>query len=141
MSWPISLGFAVRSPQTGITRMSVSDSPVRIWPAIARAAAGKCPACGRGKFFRSYLHQMVSCRFCGEHFSVASTSAKFMRRRTRMADNHDCPPFGGAVILLRQTGGSSRPFQGPRRRRLGLLYVLHFRLRDVLPETNASTTG
>jgi hypothetical protein len=64
-----------------------------------------------------------------------------MRRRTGMADNHDCLPFGGAVILLRQTDGSSRSFQGPRRRGLGLLYVLHFRLRDVLPETDASTTG
>ena len=50
--------------------MSVSDShlPVRIWPAIARAAAGKCPACGRGKIFRSYLYQMQSCRYCREHF-------------------------------------------------------------------------
>jgi hypothetical protein len=42
---------------------------------------------------------------------------------------------------FRQPAGSSRPFQGPRRRRFGLLYVLHFGLRDVLPETNASTTG
>ena len=50
--------------------MSVSDShlPVRIWPAIARAVAGKCPACGRGKFFRSYLHQVENCSSCGEHF-------------------------------------------------------------------------
>jgi uncharacterized protein (DUF983 family) len=50
--------------------MSVSDShlPVRIWPAIARAVAGKCPACGRGKFFRRYLHQMANCSSCGEHF-------------------------------------------------------------------------
>ena len=50
--------------------MSVSDShlPVPIWPTIARAVAGKCPACGRGKFFRSYLHQMENCSSCGEHF-------------------------------------------------------------------------
>jgi uncharacterized protein (DUF983 family) len=50
--------------------MSVSDShlPVRIWPAIARAVAGKCPACGRRKFFRSYLHQVENCSPCGEHF-------------------------------------------------------------------------
>ena len=50
--------------------MSVSDShlPVRIWPAIARAVAGKCPACGRGKFFRSYVHQVENCSSCGEHF-------------------------------------------------------------------------
>src|SRR5258708_16760177 len=43
--------------------------------------------------------------------------------------------------FFRQPGGSSRPFQGPRRRRLGLFYVLHFRLRDVFPESAASTTG
>jgi uncharacterized protein (DUF983 family) len=50
--------------------MSASDShlPVRISPAIARAAALKCPACGRGKFFRSYLHQVENCSSCGEHF-------------------------------------------------------------------------
>jgi uncharacterized protein (DUF983 family) len=50
--------------------MSVSDShvPVRIWPAIARAVAGKCPVCGRGKFFRRCLHQMANCSSCGEHF-------------------------------------------------------------------------
>jgi len=50
--------------------MSVSDShlPVRIWPAIARAVAGKCPACGREKLFRSYLHQVENCSSCGEHF-------------------------------------------------------------------------
>jgi hypothetical protein len=38
-------------------------------------------------------------------------------------------------------GRLSRPFQDPWRRWLGLLYVLHFRLRDVLLETDASTTG
>src|SRR5258706_16477873 len=43
--------------------------------------------------------------------------------------------------FFRQLGGSSRPFQGPRRRRLGLFYVLHFRLRDVFPESDASATG
>jgi len=48
----------------------VSDShlPVRIWPAIARAVAGKCPACGRGKFFQSYLHQVENCSSCDERF-------------------------------------------------------------------------
>jgi hypothetical protein len=54
--------------------MSVSDShlPMRTWPAIARAAAGKCPACGRAKFFRSYLHPVENCSYCDEHLGKNS---------------------------------------------------------------------
>ena len=50
--------------------MSISDLhlPVRVWPAIVRAVSGRCPACGDGKFFKSYLHQIVSCSACGESF-------------------------------------------------------------------------
>ena len=50
--------------------MSVSDSslPVRVWPAIVRAVSGRCPACGGGKFFKSYLHQVDRCSVCGESF-------------------------------------------------------------------------
>jgi uncharacterized protein (DUF983 family) len=50
--------------------MSVSDShpPIRVWPAIARAVSGKCPACGSAKFFKSYLHQVDRCSVCGESF-------------------------------------------------------------------------
>ena len=50
--------------------MSVNDShlPKRVWPAIVRAVSGKCPACGGGKFFKSYLHQVDSCSVCGESF-------------------------------------------------------------------------
>ncbi len=50
--------------------MSVSDShlPIRVWPAIVRAVSGRCPACGGGKFFKSYLHQVDRCSVCGESF-------------------------------------------------------------------------
>ncbi|WP_426440313.1 DUF983 domain-containing protein [Bradyrhizobium genosp. P] len=50
--------------------MSASDLhfPVRIWRAIARAIAGKCPVCGRGKLFRSYLHKVENRASCGEHY-------------------------------------------------------------------------
>ena len=76
--------------------MAVGDShlPVRIWPAIARAVVGKCPACGRGKFFRSYSHQVGNCSSCGEHYS--------RRRRTGMADDHHRRPFSGAVGIVCQ---------------------------------------
>ena len=50
--------------------MSVSDLslPVRVWPAIIRAVSGRCPACGSGKFFKSYLRQVDRCSVCGESF-------------------------------------------------------------------------
>ena len=50
--------------------MSVSDLPlpVRVWPAIVRAVSGTCPACGGGKFFKSYLHQVDRCVACDENF-------------------------------------------------------------------------
>ena len=50
--------------------MFVSDLPssVRVWPAIVRAVSGRCPACGGGKFFKSYLHQVDRCFVCDESF-------------------------------------------------------------------------
>src|ERR1019366_631292 len=50
--------------------MSVSDShqPLHAWPVFARAVSGRCPACGRGKFFKSYLRQVDKCADCGEEF-------------------------------------------------------------------------
>jgi uncharacterized protein (DUF983 family) len=50
--------------------MSVSHSrlPIRVWPAIVRAVSGRCPACGGGKFFKSYLNQVDKCLVCGECF-------------------------------------------------------------------------
>ena len=50
--------------------MSVSDLPlpVRVWPAIVRAVSGRCPACGGGKFFKSYLLQVDRCFMCDESF-------------------------------------------------------------------------
>ncbi|WP_425905524.1 DUF983 domain-containing protein [Nitrobacter sp. TKz-YC02] len=50
--------------------MSVSNSSltVRVWPAIVRAVSGRCPACGGGKFFKSYLRQVDRCSVCGESF-------------------------------------------------------------------------
>lgn len=48
--------------------MSVSNSSVRAWPAIVRAVSGRCPACGGGKFFKSYLRQVDRCFVCDESF-------------------------------------------------------------------------
>jgi uncharacterized protein (DUF983 family) len=36
--------------------------------AIRRALLGRCPACGEGKLFRTYLKQVENCSACGERF-------------------------------------------------------------------------
>ncbi len=36
--------------------------------AALRAALGKCPCCGQGKLFRTYLKQVDHCAVCGESF-------------------------------------------------------------------------
>ena len=40
-------------------------------PAIRRGLIGRCPACGRGRLFRSYLKVVPSCKICGEDLSHA----------------------------------------------------------------------
>ena len=40
-------------------------------PAIGRGLMGRCPACGRGRLFRSYLKLVKTCKVCGEDLSHA----------------------------------------------------------------------
>jgi uncharacterized protein (DUF983 family) len=35
---------------------------------MRRGALGRCPNCGKGKLFRSYLKQVDACAECGEGF-------------------------------------------------------------------------
>jgi uncharacterized protein (DUF983 family) len=44
------------------------DREVSLKTAIRRAVLGRCPACGEGKLFRSYLRQVENCEACGERF-------------------------------------------------------------------------
>ena len=37
--------------------------------AMRRGFIGRCPACGRGRLFRSYLKVVNTCRICGEDLS------------------------------------------------------------------------
>ena len=37
--------------------------------AILRGLMGRCPNCGRGRLFRSYLKVVNTCEICGEEFS------------------------------------------------------------------------
>jgi len=39
--------------------------------AVCRGLCGRCPACGRGRLFRSYLKLERMCKVCGEDLSHA----------------------------------------------------------------------
>ncbi len=44
------------------------ESTVSMRDAALRAVRGRCPCCGKGKLFRSYLKQVDNCAVCGESF-------------------------------------------------------------------------
>lgn len=48
--------------------MTDSLTPVKkpFWPTVSRATRGRCPSCGEGKLFRSYLKPVASCSSCNE---------------------------------------------------------------------------
>ncbi len=37
------------------------------------AALGRCPVCGKGKLFKSYLKVAIACSACGTDFKAADT--------------------------------------------------------------------
>ncbi|MBF9032598.1 DUF983 domain-containing protein [Rhodobacterales bacterium HKCCE3408] len=41
------------------------------WPAVAKAMRGRCPNCGSGRLFTSYLKLAPACPACGEDLSHA----------------------------------------------------------------------
>lgn len=41
----------------------------RLGEAMRRGLIGRCPACGRGRLFRTYLKVVNTCRICGEDLS------------------------------------------------------------------------
>jgi uncharacterized protein (DUF983 family) len=43
----------------------------QVGEAIRRGLFGRCPACGRGPLFRTYLKLVNSCKVCGEDLSHA----------------------------------------------------------------------
>ena len=44
------------------------ERAISLKTAIRRAVLHRCPACGIGKLFRSYLSQVENCAGCGERF-------------------------------------------------------------------------
>lgn len=49
--------------------IKTSSNTRRLWPAMAKGMACKCPKCGEGKLFRAYLKTADECSNCGEVFS------------------------------------------------------------------------
>lgn len=37
-----------------------------------KAALGRCPVCGRGKLYSSFLKEAPTCTHCGQDFSAAN---------------------------------------------------------------------
>lgn len=52
-------------------RMVSEDGPARpdLWTAIKRGLAQRCPICGKGKLYRSYLKLSDHCSCCGAALS------------------------------------------------------------------------
>jgi uncharacterized protein (DUF983 family) len=48
----------------------VPARPVSMRQAAERALRGRCPRCGLGKLFRSYLKQVDQCSACSESFGA-----------------------------------------------------------------------
>jgi uncharacterized protein (DUF983 family) len=50
--------------------MSVDMPEVTLREAAWRGVLGKCPCCGKGQLFTSYLKQVQNCSVCGESFGA-----------------------------------------------------------------------
>jgi uncharacterized protein (DUF983 family) len=46
----------------------IEERAISLKTAIRRAVLHRCPACGEGKLFKSYLSQVENCAACGERF-------------------------------------------------------------------------
>lgn len=59
---------ATRTPRFNDTALVQAHSQPRrdVWAAIANGFRGRCPACGEGRMFRSYLKVSDNCPGCGE---------------------------------------------------------------------------
>ena len=55
--------------------MSDDESRTRpkLWLAIRRALLGRCPNCGRGRLFASFLKPVERCAACGEAYGQIRT--------------------------------------------------------------------
>ncbi len=56
---------------SGFRRYRSPREPRPLVEAIRRGLLGRCPACGRGRLFCSYLKLQAACKVCGEDLSHA----------------------------------------------------------------------
>lgn len=49
------------------TETETAEKPP-FWPQARRALRGRCPQCGEGKLFKSYLKQVDACRVCDARY-------------------------------------------------------------------------
>jgi uncharacterized protein (DUF983 family) len=47
--------------------------PVKLDVSFLNAAMGRCPVCGKGRLFKSYLKVEEACKSCGQNFKSADT--------------------------------------------------------------------
>lgn len=55
-------------PQAPSISLESDERP--FWPAIRRGFMRRCPHCGAGSLFQSYLKVEASCAVCGEDFTA-----------------------------------------------------------------------
>ncbi|MBV9287438.1 MAG: DUF983 domain-containing protein [Hyphomicrobiales bacterium] len=83
-------------------------------PAIRRGLLGRCPACGRGRLFRSYLKLVNACKICGEDLSHARADdapayltllvvCHIVGAGVLLSDNSWLPPLLSALFWLTVT--------------------------------------
>src|SRR3954454_12241977 len=60
-------GFTAWRPSTMSTSTLMNDHRDR-WLSMRRGLAGRCPHCGEGRLFKSFLKVAPHCDVCGEHF-------------------------------------------------------------------------
>ena len=62
-------GQAAMNDMTRFWRIPTPRPERPLRTAITRGFFGRCPACGRGRLFRSYLKVVSTCKICGEDMS------------------------------------------------------------------------
>ena len=56
----------VRASSSAPPNKDCREAPRNAWQAIRKGLRGRCPNCGEGKMFRSYLKVNDACPHCGE---------------------------------------------------------------------------
>lgn len=51
-----------------MTHLDFTDARPGLWTALKRSLSGRCPHCGEGRLFASYLNQVEHCSVCEEPF-------------------------------------------------------------------------